>query len=283
MATVKIISDSTCDLGGELIQRYDIAIAPLYVTLGEQSYRDGIDITAQELLAYCEKHKETPKTSASSMADFYELFKPYADAGRDIVFIGISEQMSAQLLNARLAAAEFPDRVIRCIDSQNLSTGIGLLVIEAAERAAKGMDANQIADEIEALRPKVSSSFVLDTLTYLHRGGRCSGVKALSAAMLSIKPQISVIGGKMSPTDKFRGKIVRVIERYLDKQLEDIQRIAPDRVFLTYTAFTPEEVAPFVELVRSRGYFGEIHATVAGSVISSHCGPETLGILYIEK
>lgn len=283
MATVKIIADSTCDLGEDLIRRYDIDIAPLYVTLDEKTYRDGIDITAPELIKRCEATKQTPKTAATSLGDFYALFKPYADAGRDIVFIGISAQMSVEVQNALLAAAEFPERTIRCVDSQNLSTGIGLLVIEAAIRAGQGMGADQIASEIEALREKVNASFVLDTLTYLHRGGRCSGVKAISAAMLSIKPQISVEGGKMAPTDKFRGRITRVIQRYIDKQLEDIGRIAPDRVFLTYTAFTDEEVAPFVQSVRDRGYFAEVLTTTAGSVISSHCGPYTLGILFIEK
>lgn len=283
MPNVKIIADSTCDLGDALIRRYDIAIAPLYVTLDETSYRDGVDITAPELLSYCERTKQTPKTAATSVGDFYELFKTYTDAGRDIVFIGISSQMSAEVQNAQMVAVEFPDRVIRCVDSQNLSTGIGLLVIEAAERAEKGMDANQIADEIEALRPKVRASFVLDTLNYLHRGGRCSGLAAMGAAMLSIKPQITVTDGKMAPTDKFRGKITRVIQRYIDKQLKEIARIKPDRVFLTYTTFTDAEVAPFVEDVRSRGYFDEIFPTTAGSVISSHCGPYTLGILFIEK
>lgn len=283
MSKVKIIADSTCDLGPSLIERYDVAIAPLYVTLDGKNYRDGVDITAPEMLAICEKTKQTPKTAATSVGDFYELFKPYAEAGRDIVFIGISAQMSAEVQNARLVAAEFPDRTIRCVDSQNLSTGIGLLVIEAAERAQKGMDANQIADEIEALRAKVSASFVLDTLTYLYRGGRCSGLKAFSAAMLNIKPQITVAKGRMTPTDKFRGRIVRVVRRYLDKQLADIERIRPQRVFLTYTAFTDEELVPFVESVKARGYFDEVFTTVAGSVISSHCGPYTLGILFIEQ
>lgn len=283
MPNVKIIADSTCDLGDALIQRYDIAIAPLYVTLDEKSYKDGVEITAPELLALCEKTKQTPKTAATSQLDFYELFKPYAEAGRDIVFIGISAEMSAQVQNAVTAAQELPDRTIRCIDSQNLSTGIGLLVIEAAERAQQGMGADQIADEVEALRDKVSASFVLDTLTYLHRGGRCSGVQAIGAAMLNIKPQITVSDGKMAPTDKFRGKINRVIDRYLNKQLENIDRIDPRRVFLTYTSFTEEEIAPFVEAVRARGYFEEIFTTTAGSVISSHCGPNTLGILYLEK
>lgn len=283
MSTVKIIADSTCDLGNALLARYDIDIAPLYVTLGEKSYKDGVEITAPELLAYCEKTKQTPKTAATSVADFYELFRTYTDAGRDIVFISISAKMSAEQQNARIAAAEFPDRVIRCVDSMNLSTGIGLLVIEAALRAQAGMGADQIAAEIEALREKVNASFVIDTLTYLHRGGRCSGLMALGAAMFSIKPQITVADGTMAATEKYRGKINRVIQRYLDQHLADLSIIRPERVFLTYTSFTDEELVPYIEQVRAYGYFDEILTTTAGSVISSHCGPYTLGILYLDK
>lgn len=283
MPTVKIVADSTCDLGEALIREYDIAIAPLYVTFDGKSYKDGVEVTAPELLDYCERTKQTPKTSATSAADFYELFLPYVQEGRDIVFIGISAQMSAEVQNARMAAMEFPDSTIRCVDSENLSTGIGLLVLEAAERAQQGMGADQIADEIEALRDKVSASFVLDTLTYLHRGGRCSGLMAFGAAMLNIKPQITVSGGKMAPTEKFRGKIHRVVRRYIDGQLAQIDRIDPKRVFITYTSFSDEEVAPIVEAVRARGYFEQVYTTTAGSVISGHCGPHTLGILFIEK
>lgn len=283
MQNVKIIADSTCDLGPALLARYGVDVVPLYVTLDSgETFRDGVDITAPELLARCEMTRQTPKTAAATLGDFYETFKRYVDEGRDVVFIGISQQMSAQVQNAMLAAAEFPEGRVRCIDSQNLSTGIGLLVIEAAERAQQGMPAEQIALEVERLVPRVNASFVLDTLTYLHRGGRCSGVQAIGAAMLSLKPQISVKGGTMAPTDRFRGRIKRVIPRYLARQLEGIERINPRRVFLTYTSFADEEIAPFIDLVRERGHFDEILTTTAGSVISSHCGPYTLGILFLE-
>lgn len=283
MPKVKIIADSTCDLGEALIARYDVAIAPLYVTLGEDSFRDGIDKTAGEVLDYCDKMKQTPKTAATSVGDFIEIFSPYAEAGRDIVFLAISSTMSAEVQNALLAAAEFPERRILCIDSRSLSTGIGLLVIEAAERAEAGMGADAIADEIEALRDKVRAGFVLDTLTYLHRGGRCSGVKALGAAFLSIKPQIDVIDGNMQPTDKFRGNIRRVASRYVDKQLERIERICPRRVFITHCFFPEDAVAELEAQVRARGYFEEVFVTRAGCVITSHCGRGCIGILFMEK
>jgi len=283
MQNVKIIADSTCDLGKELVRRYDVEVAPLYVTLGDDTYRDSVDLTAEEVLAYCERTKDTPKTAATSVGDLAEIFRPYAEAGRDIVFLGISASMSAEVQNARLAAEEFPGRVIRCVDTKNLSTGGGLLVIEAAERAAAGMGADRIADEVEALRPKVSASFVLDTLTYLHRGGRCSGLTALGAAMFQIKPEISVMDGHMAPTAKFRGKIDRVVQKYLDKQLQNLERIRPRRVFLTYSGFDDEEAAAFARGVEKLGYFEEIFTTRAGCVITSHCGPHTLGILFLEK
>lgn len=181
MPKVKIIADSTCDLSRELLERYDVAVVPLYVTLGDQSYRDGVDMTVDQLFAHCDSTHEVPKTAASSVSDFIEAFRPFCEAGQDIVFLGISSHFSVQIQNALLAAQEFPERTIRCVDSQNLSTGIGLLVIEAAERAQAGMGANEIADAVEALRPKVNAGFVLDTLTYLRRGGRCSGLAALGA------------------------------------------------------------------------------------------------------
>ena len=283
MQKVKIIADSTCDLGSELIQRYDIDIAPLYVTLGQKSYRDAVEITSQEVLSYCERTKETPKTAATSVGDFIDVFRPYAEAGQDIVFLSISESMSATVQNARIAAEEFPNCAIYCVNSQSLSTGTGLLVIEAAERAEAGMDAKEIVREIEELRDKVSVSFVLNTLTYLHRGGRCSGLTAFGAAMLGIKPKISVQDGKMAPTDKFRGNIQRVMLRYLEKQLENIERIRPERVFITYSTWEEAGLAEAVQRVRATGYFREIHITRAGSVVTSHCGPQTLGIMFLEK
>lgn len=283
MPKVKIIADSTCDLSRELLERYDVAVVPLYVTLGGQSYRDGVDMTVDQLFAHCDSTHEVPKTAASSVSDFIEAFRPFCEAGQDIVFLGISGHFSVQIQNALLAAQEFPERTIRCVDSQNLSTGIGLLVIEAAERAQAGMGANEIADAVEALRPKVNAGFVLDTLTYLRRGGRCSGLAALGAAMLNIKPQISVIDGKMAPTDKFRGHIRRVTQRYVDKQLADIERIRPRRVFLTHCCWPQDWLEEICEHVRARGYFEEVLTTSAGCVISSHCGPNCIGILFMEK
>lgn len=283
MAKVKIIADSTCDLGGALIRHYDIAIAPLYVTLDEKSYRDGMDILPKGVLEYSNRTKETPKTAATSVGDFIEIFRPYAEAGRDIVFIGISSAMSAEVQNARLAAEEFPQVTIRCVDGMSLSTGTGLLVVEAAERAEKGMGAHEIADAAEALRSKVRASFVLDTLTFLHRGGRCSGLMTFGAAMFNIKLQINVENGKMAPADRFRGKIHRVALKYIDQQLTNIERIDPRRVFITYSTWSEESLAAVVEHVKSRGYFEEVLVTRAGCVITSHCGPDTLGILYMEK
>ncbi len=280
---VKIIADSTCDLGAALIARHDISIVPLYVTLGDESYLDGVELSPDEVIDYCERTKETPKTAASSVGDLIEAFRPHAEAGRDIVFLSISAHMSAENQNARIAAKEFPGRVIRCVDSRSLSTGVGLLVVEAAKRAEAGMGADRIADEIEALTPKVSASFVLDTLTYLRRGGRCSGVTAMGAAMLNIKPQISVEGGEMSPTVKFRGNISRVVERYIKKELANIERIRPDLVFITHSPFPDEALRAVLNEVRGRGYFQEIVETTAGCVVTSHCGPGTLGILYIRK
>ncbi|HML48530.1 MAG TPA: DegV family protein, partial [Clostridia bacterium] len=197
MKPVKIISDSTCDLSEDLKQRYDVQIVPLYVTLGQESFTDGLTITPGDIYRYFEQTKQTPKTAAATVADFYAAFEPHAKEGRDIVFIGISSKMSATVSQAELAAKEFPGIRIRCIDSQSLSSGIGLSVLAACDLAEQGLTADEIASRIHAMVPRVRASFVIDTMTFLYYGGRCSAVKAYGATLLKIKPQISVTDGSM--------------------------------------------------------------------------------------
>ncbi|MCR4907082.1 MAG: DegV family protein [Clostridiales bacterium] len=281
---VKILGDSTCDLSPELLARYDIDTVPLYVTLGGKTYRDAVDIDAKTMLGMCEKSGEIAKTAADSVGDLIDFFRPYVEAGFDIVYIGIASGFSAQVQNAEIAAKEFSGARIRIVSSENLSTGIGLLLIEAAERAAAGMDCDRIADEIEALRPKVRASFVIDTLSYLHKGGRCSGLAALGAAMLKLKPQISVIEGAMRPTEKFRGQIGRVALKYADEVLADLQSIRPSRVFVTHSGgFAEGDIETLKAHIEGLGYFSEVLETNAGCVISSHCGPRTVGVLFTLK
>ena len=222
---VRILADSTCDLSKELTERYSIGIIPLYVRLGEDEYRDGIDITPAELYKWSDEHGQTPKTAAPGIEDISGFLDP---AGSDeYVIFTISSQMSASFNNARLAAEnmEMSDRV-HVIDSENLSTGIGLLVIRAAELAAEGKAAAEIVAEIESLKDKVRASFVIDTLVYLHRGGRCSGLAALFGSVLKLHPRIAVTDGAMHPEQKYRGSIRKyVLEDVKDASREELESL----------------------------------------------------------
>ena len=279
---VRIVADSTCDLSPELVKRYDITVLPLHILLGDQEYRDGVDISPSEIYAWSDANKTTPKTSASSVDDTIAALKPHLDRGDEVIAFGISEQMSTSCNVIRMVAGsmEGGDRVT-VVDSQNLSTGIGHLVIEAAILAAEGKSREEIIKHIEALRPLVRASFVVDTLVYLHRGGRCSGVAALAGGMLRLHPEIVVKDGGMIPTRKYRGKLDSVILHYVKDMEPELLTARPERVFITHSgcdAVIVDQVRAYLE---SLHHFDEILETRAGGVVSSHCGPGTLGVLFI--
>ncbi|MBR1392594.1 MAG: DegV family protein [Ruminococcus sp.] len=282
---VRIYSDSTCDLSKELCERYNITILPLYIILGDKDYRDGENITPTEIFKWSDEHKTTPKTSAASLEDIAARMKPALDAGDDIVAFSISAEMSNMGNVIRLAAQSLDaeDRV-HYIDSRNLSTGIGHLVVEAAELAQKGTPAEEIVEYVTALIPKVRASFVVDTLTYLHRGGRCSGLAAMAGSVLRLHPKISVKDGVMGAGKKYRGKYSSIIVDYAKEMKAELLKAKPDRVFVTHTVpdSSREPVEQVLSYLRSLGYFKEVLETKAGGVVSSHCGPGTLGVLYIE-
>ena len=288
---VKIISDSTCDLSPELIAKYDIDILPLHILLGEDEYEDGRNITPQQIYDWSDTHKTTPKTSAPSLAEAIELFRPYIEEKREIVCFSISGSMSTSGNVMRLAAEELEaSDLVTVIDSANLSTGIGLLVIEAAIMAGKGQSAAEIIAAIEVLKPKVRASFVVDTLTYLYRGGRCNAVSAMAGGVLRLHPKIVVENGAMDASKKYRGKINSVIMSYVKDMEKDLKSARPERVFITHSGCdrtTVDAVRDTVNAVRSYlesfGIFHEILETRAGGVVSSHCGPGTLGVLFIAK
>ena len=281
---VKIISDSTCDLSAELVAQYDIDILPLHILLGDEEFEDGKTITPDEIYSWSDEHKTTPKTSAPSLAETIELFRPYVEEGCEIVCFSISNSMSTSGNVMRLAAGELEaENRITVIDSANLSTGIGLLVIEAAIMAKNGHSASEIASVMETLKPNVRASFVVDTLTYLYRGGRCNAVAAMAGGVLKLHPKIVVENGAMDATKKYRGKINSVIMSYVKDMETDLKAARPDRVFITHSgcdAATVESVRSYLE---SLGVLHEILETRAGGVVSSHCGPGTLGVLFIAK
>ena len=279
---VKIVSDSTCDLSVELVERYGIEIIPLHIILGENEYEDGVDINPDQIYKWSDEHGTTPKTSAPGIDKAVEVFGRYKASGDDVVVFTISSEMSTTFNVMKLAAEEidYTDHVY-VVDSRSLSTGIGLLVLEAAVMAKNGMAAEKIVSEIDKLVPKVRASFVVDTLVYLHRGGRCSGLTAMLGSVFKLHPRIAVNKGIMEPEKKYRGKMHRVVSEYVQDMENDLKSAKKDRVFITHAGC--DEV--IVESVRSYlldlGYFDEVLVTRAGGVVSSHCGYGTLGVLFI--
>lgn len=279
---VKIIADSTCDLSQDLVEKYNVAILPLNIVLGDKEYQDGVNIQPDEIYAWSDEHKTTPKTSAVGLEAAMDMFGKYLDQGMDIITFAISEDMSTTTNVMRLAAQvlEAEDRV-HVINSANLSTGIGHLVIEAALMAEAGADAVEIVARVEQLKPRVRASFVVDTLVYLYRGGRCGGLAALAGGALKLHPRISVVDGKMIPGKKYRGKIDHVVMSYVKEMEEELLAAKKDRVFITHSGCEEQLISQVREYLESLNHFDEILVTRAGGVISSHCGPGTLGVLYI--
>ena len=277
---VKILADSTCDLSPELIAQYGIGIIPLYVHLGEAEFRDGVDITPEQLFKWSDEHNTTPKTAAPGIEDIEALLDK--EGSDEYVIFTISSSMSSSYTNCTLAAddLEITDRVF-VIDSQNLSTGIALLVLKAAQMAAQGRSGSEIAQEIGKIRGKVRASFVIDTLTYLYRGGRCSGLSAFFGSALKLHPRIAVAEGAMHPEKKYRGRSSKFVLDYVRDMEQDLKAAQGDRVFITHSGCDRQIVESVRSYLEGLHHFDEILETRAGAVVSSHCGPGTLGVLFI--
>jgi DegV family protein with EDD domain len=281
MNKVQIFTDSTCDLSPELIEENDISVVPLYVTFKDKSYKDGVDITPKDLFRMVDEYGELPKTSAAPPVDFINAFKPYIDEGKDILYISISSKLSTTLQNARLAASEFPEGRIKFVDSLNLSTGIGLLVLKAADYAKKGLSVEEISEELMKIVPKVRTQFVIDTLDYLYKGGRCNALQNFIGGMLKIRPIVKVVDGRMILGQKIREKKQKALDIMLDTALND--EIDPSRIMITHSLGCEDEAIYLKEELKAKTGIENIFITNAGCVISSHCGPKTIGILYISK
>lgn len=281
---IKIVSDSTCDLSKELIETYNIQIAPLHIVLGSQEYLDGIEISPDEIYAWAEVHEDTPKTSAIGYDDAKDILKQLVGSKDEMIVFTISGKMSTTVNVFRMLAEdlEVEDKVT-VIDSDNLSTGIGLLVLKAAEMVQEGKSREEISERIISLKEKVEASFIVDTLTYLHRGGRCSSVAALAGGVLKLHPKIVVSDGSMNADKKYRGKMDRVILDYVKDLEEEIKQADSQRVFITHSGCERDVIDTVYEYLKELNYFEEILITRAGGVISSHCGPGTLGVLYLRK
>ena len=282
MNMIRILADSTCDLSPELVARYGLTIIPLHVYLDDEEYLDGVNIFPAQIYEWSDACGRTPKTSAPSIEEVTAIYQPLLDAGDELIVFCISASMSASIEVCKLAAEELgaADRV-HVVDSANLSTGIGLQMIEAAVMAEEGKSVEEILKAIAHYCPLVRASFVVDTLVYLHRGGRCSGLAAMAGSVLKLHPRIAVADGAMAPGKKYRGKIGRVMLNYAKDMEEDLLKAKPDRVFITHSPCDPADVAGVRAYLESLNYFNEILETNAGSVVSSHCGPGTLGVLFI--
>ena len=278
---ITISSDSTCDLSQELVDRYNIHILPMGVTLGDKMYRDGMDITPDQIYAHHEKTGQLPKTSAINMAESADFFAELTKDGSAVIHFTISSSMSATYNNARIAAEDFED--VYVVDAKNLSTGSGLLVLAAAEMAQEGMEAKEIAQKVSELADCVDASFVVDNLEYLAKGGRCSAIAAFGANLLQLKPCISVKNGAMGVGKKYRGKFEKTLLSYVADRLADAEDICLDRVFVTHAGCDTDIVESVVNAVKGTLPFKEVLVTRAGCTVSSHCGANTLGVLFIRK
>ena len=282
---VIITSDITCDLNWDLEQRYNVVTVPLHIVIGGKSYEDWVNITPEELYKIFYKTKELPHTTAGSVGEYTEFFQQFVDQGCDVVHLSLGSKLSVTHQSSVLASQEFPGRVFS-VDTQNLSSGSGLLVIKACELRDAGLSAEEIAAKINEMVPKAHASFVLDRLDFMHAGGRCSAIAVLGANLLSLKPSIEVHnddGGSMGVGKKYRGKYDKVLLQYMEDTLNKYDEIDTDRVFITHAGADQEYVDAVHEALKAKGIFKEILITRASCTISSHCGPNTLGVLFMTK
>ena len=278
---IHVTSDSTCDLSPELIEQFNIGISPLYVVLDGKSYKDMVEITPDKVYEYVESTKKVGSTAALNVADYLAFFTENLEGYDAIIHFTISSEMSSCYQNACIAAEDFQN--VYVIDSRNLSTGIGHLVLDAAEMAAEGKDPKEIVDILNERKKKLDVSFVIDTLKYLALGGRCSSVVALGANLLNLKPTIYVKDGKMGVGKKYRMSLDRALLRYVIDQLGDLDTVDTRRIFVTDSGMSDERWQSVEKLLRETLPFEHIYHTRAGCTVSNHCGPNTLGILFYRK
>ena len=284
MKEVVITADSTCDLPEYLIKKNNIIITPLSVLLGENAYSDGVNVFTQDIYDFVEKSGTLPKTAAVTPAQYGELFERLSSDGKAVVHIGLSSAISSSFNNACLAAEDFDD--IYCVDSKSLCTAMGLLVLKACDFRDRGFDARKIYNRVNSLVPKVSTTFVLDSLEYLHKGGRCTGAAKLGANLLAIKPSISVNPetGALDVAKKYSGNMNVVYKQYINDCLRDSGKIDKSRLVIANSGGVENEILQYAKgVAEGKEKFEEIIFADAGCTISSHCGPKTLAIFYIRK
>ena len=278
---IKILSDSTCDLSKELLEKYNIDIVPLTVIKDGNAYSDGITITPAEIFAHVAAGGDLCSTTAMNVGEYSDYFAKYADSYDGIIHINIGSQFSSSYQNACIAAGDFDN--VRVVDSQNLSTGQGLVVLKAAQLAQTASSLDELHTQLQEFTTKVEASFLLDQLKYMVKGGRCSSVVALGANLLNLKPCIEVKNGKMSVVKKYRGNYAKCLASYVKDRLAERDDLDRETLFVTNTPVDDNCMAAVKEAVAAYGNFENIYWTQAGCTVSCHCGPGTLGVLFVRK
>lgn len=273
-------ADSTCDLDQELKERYNVQYFPLHIILNGKDYKDGIDITPEEVYEEYYKNKVLPKTSAVNVSEYIDHFRPWVEDGYEVIHVNLGHALSSSYQNCCIAAEELGH--VHVVDSCNLSTGTGLIVVAAGKMIQEGLDAETISERLRSRTHKCHASFVLDTLTFLHAGGRCSAVAALGANMLKLKPciQVNNADGSMGLGKKYRGALDKALIKYVKDELSRYSDINTDLLFITHSGIPQEYIDQVRETIDGIIQFKEIHVTKASCTISCHCGPNTLGILF---
>lgn len=282
MNPVKIITDSTADLSLDVLKELNVASLPLKVNFGDTSYRDGIDITTEELYKKVEENGELPKTSAVAPGEFIKEFKHWIDKGYDVVYLGIGSTLSGTFQAAMVAKTEFDDDRIYLVDSKNLSSGIALLVLKGTDYIKAGLSAKEIAEKLTGLVPKVRSQFAIQVLDYLHKGGRASGTQALVGKFLRIRPIIKVVDGKLDVYKKPMGTMKKAVTIMLEEYVNENTNVDLDYVMITHS-LADKQAEYMIDYVNEHLKPENLVISSAGCVISSHCGAGTIGILYIVK
>jgi len=279
---IRVTADSTCDLPESVVKEMDIRVVPLYISRGDEMLRDGVDIEPAGIFDYVNSGAGMCATAAANVADYVEVFREELKNYDAVIHVNISSFFSSCYQNACIAAKEFEN--VYVVDSYNLSTGMGHLVMDARLLADQGMEPAAIAEELRERAKKVEASFVIDSLKYLAKGGRCSSLTALGANLLKLKPCIEVIDGKMEVGKKYRGNFTKVIAQYVEDRLKGRDDIDYRRIYITYANRTPDEaVEAAEEMVRKCGQFDEIIRSYAGCTVSCHCGEVCLGVLFFRK
>ncbi len=283
MSKIILSADRTCDIGPELQEKYSVSLIPYSITLGDKKYLDSVDVFPDDLYAAFRKDGTLPQTSAINPSEYIDYFKQFTDEGYEVIHFTLSSAITSSYQSCLLAAEELPG--VYVIDSRNVSSAIALLVMEAGDRIAAGMEASKIVEEVSALREKSHCSFVLETLEFMKAGGRCSGVAALAAGVLGLKVSIEVDNktGELHSAKKYRGNMDRVLSQYVAEQFEKYPNIDGKRMYITHSGVSDERLAAVKAQVEASGIFEEIYTSRASCTISTHCGPGTLGVLFLEK